>query len=172
MVAVISGNGLGLLNGSLSQIGQAPGSGSATIGQGKQASYVNAATGNLVLQSADSGLIFDGLAISQLRTYNSQGVLSGGYGLVERDVCCLCPLAVSSDISDEEWSLVVCYLTLSHATTGIALASWFRSLRENSVFQIRVRRLCALMNHSTPAFRQALPDGWPRPEPLSQRYPG
>ena len=80
MVAVISGNGLGLLNGSLSQLGQAPGSGSATIGQGKQASYVNAATGNLVLQSADSGLIFDGLAISQLRTYNSQGVFSGGYG--------------------------------------------------------------------------------------------
>jgi YD repeat-containing protein len=73
MVAVISGNGLGLGNTSLAQIGSLPGSGAATVGQGGGASYVNLASGNLVLQSADAGLTMDGSPLSLVRTYNSLG---------------------------------------------------------------------------------------------------
>ena len=76
MVAVISGNGLGLGNTSLTQLGGAQG-GSPSLGQAGNAGYVNAATGNLILQSADEGLLFDGLPLSVLRTYNSQGALNG-----------------------------------------------------------------------------------------------
>jgi YD repeat-containing protein len=75
MVAVISGNGLGLGNTSLTQLGQAQG-GSPNLGQAANASYVNTATGNLVLQSNDEGLLFDGLPLNALRTYNSLGQLS------------------------------------------------------------------------------------------------
>jgi YD repeat-containing protein len=75
MVAVITGNGLGLGNTSLTQLGQAQG-GSPNLGQAANASYVNTATGNLVLQSNDEGLLFDGLSLNALRTYNSLGQLS------------------------------------------------------------------------------------------------
>lgn len=76
MVAVVAGNGLGVSNTSLRQLGQGLG-GPAGIGQGGVDQYLNAATGNLVLQSADEGLVFDGLPLEVLRTYNSQGQLSG-----------------------------------------------------------------------------------------------
>jgi len=76
MVAVISGNGLGLGNTSLTQLGNAQG-GAATLGQAGNASYVNAATGNLILQSANEGLLFDGLPLNVLLTYNSLGSLNG-----------------------------------------------------------------------------------------------
>lgn len=79
MVAVVAGNGLGLGNTSLTQLGQAQG-GQATIGQGQVGQYVNIATGNLVLQNQDEGLIFDGLSLNVLRTYNSQGQLAGNQG--------------------------------------------------------------------------------------------
>jgi YD repeat-containing protein len=79
MVAVIAGNGLGLGNTSLRQLGQGLG-GQAAIGQNGTDQYLNAATGNLVLQNADEGLIFDGLRLDVLRTYNSQGQLSGNQG--------------------------------------------------------------------------------------------
>jgi len=79
MVAVISGNGLGLGNTSLTQLGQAQG-GQAALGQGQVNQYLNATTGNLVLQNADEGLIFDGLSLNVLRTYNSLGQLSGSNG--------------------------------------------------------------------------------------------
>lgn len=79
MVAVIAGNGLGLANTSLPPLGQGPG-GQAVIGQGGVAQYFNAATGNLTLQNADEGLIFDGLPLAVLRTYNSQGQLTGNQG--------------------------------------------------------------------------------------------
>jgi YD repeat-containing protein len=77
MVAVISGNRLGLDNSSLRQLGQG---GQATIGQGDTASYLNVETGNLTLQNADEGLVFDGLPLDVLRTYNSQGQLTGNHG--------------------------------------------------------------------------------------------
>jgi YD repeat-containing protein len=80
MVAVITGNGLGLGNTSLTQLGQAQG-GSPNLGQAANSSYVNAATGNLILQSNDEeGLLFDGLPLNVLRTYNSQGQLNGNNG--------------------------------------------------------------------------------------------
>lgn len=79
MVAVVSGNGLGVDTSSLRQLGQGLG-GQAAIGQGSAAQYVNTATGNLVLESQDEGLIFDGLSLDVLRTYNSQGQLSGSAG--------------------------------------------------------------------------------------------
>ncbi|HUB90333.1 MAG TPA: hypothetical protein VMA74_11475, partial [Dyella sp.] len=79
MVAVISGNGLGLGNTSLTQLGQSQG-GSPSLGQAANSSYVNAATGNLVLQSNDEGLLFDGLPLNVLRTYNSLGQLNGNDG--------------------------------------------------------------------------------------------
>ena len=77
MVAVILGNGLGLDNSSLRQLGQG---GQSTIGQGNIGQYLNIASGNLVLQNADEGIIFGGLPLSVLRTYNSQGQLSGNDG--------------------------------------------------------------------------------------------
>lgn len=79
MVAIVAGNGLGLGNTSLTQLGQAQG-GQATIGQGQVGQYVNIATGNLVLQNQDEGLIFDGLSLNVLRTYNSLGQFAGSQG--------------------------------------------------------------------------------------------
>ena len=68
MSAVISGNGLGLFDASW-----ADGSPGGRVGQARQ--YVNIANGNLVLQSQDEQLLFRGLSIAQLRTYNSQGTV-------------------------------------------------------------------------------------------------
>ncbi|WP_279237486.1 putative Ig domain-containing protein [Dyella sedimenti] len=79
MVAVIAGNGLGLANTSLSQLGQTSG-GQAAIGQASSGQYLNLATGNLILQNADEGLIFDGLPLNVLRTYNSLGQATGNQG--------------------------------------------------------------------------------------------
>lgn len=59
MVAVIAGNGLGLGNTSLTQLGQTSG-GQPNIGQAGVGQYLNLATGNLILQSTDEGLVFDG----------------------------------------------------------------------------------------------------------------
>lgn len=74
MAAVISGNGLGLFNGSFSQLGM--GLGSSRLGQGRDSQYVNVVNGNLLLRSQDEALLFRGLSVGQLRTYNSQGQLS------------------------------------------------------------------------------------------------
>jgi len=75
MSAVISGNGLGLFNGSASQIGTGLGGG-ARLGQGRDNQYVNIATGNLLLQSQDEQLLFRGMSIAAQRTYNSRGLLA------------------------------------------------------------------------------------------------
>jgi YD repeat-containing protein len=72
MVAVVSGNGLGLLNGSLSQLGLVSGA-AAGLGQSRDRQYVNTANGNLVIQGADASLVFNGISLSDLRTYNSEG---------------------------------------------------------------------------------------------------
>src|SRR6185503_5703535 len=73
MVAVVSGNGLGLFNSSLNVLGNAGVLGQGTLGQGNGRAYVNAATGNLVLQFNDENLSGLGADLSLLRTYNSQG---------------------------------------------------------------------------------------------------
>jgi len=78
MVAVISGNGLGLGNTSQRTLGGQ--GGPAGLGQGGTTGNVNVATGNLVSQGVDEGVVFDGLSLGDLRTYNSLGQLSGSDG--------------------------------------------------------------------------------------------
>ncbi|GAA4798967.1 putative Ig domain-containing protein [Lysobacter hankyongensis] len=74
MVAVYTGNGLGLFNTSLTQLGNA---GGGRIGQGASSQYVNLATGNLVVQDLDESLLVRGFGASLLRTYNSRGTVAG-----------------------------------------------------------------------------------------------
>ncbi len=77
MVAVVAGNGLGLFNTSATVLGGSGILGQGTLGQSGR-SYVNAVTGNLVLQSGDEMLSGRGSDLLQLRTYNSRGALDGG----------------------------------------------------------------------------------------------
>ncbi|WP_448102750.1 RES domain-containing protein [Luteibacter jiangsuensis] len=79
MVAVIAGNGLGLGNTSLDQLGQAAG-GQAGVGGAGTDQYLNIANGNLVLRDPGQSLVFDGTSLEMLRTYNSQGQLLGDNG--------------------------------------------------------------------------------------------
>jgi len=72
MAAVISGNGLGLFGSNWPSAG----GGTAQTGQRQDSQYVNLATGNLILRSEDEQLLFRGLPVAQLRTYNSQGTLA------------------------------------------------------------------------------------------------
>ena len=72
MVAVVSGNGLGLFNSSLTQLGTALG-GQAGIGQSRDSQYLNIATGNLSLTGWDESLFGRGLSTGLVRTYNSAG---------------------------------------------------------------------------------------------------
>lgn len=74
MSAVFTGNGLGLFSGSLGQVGG--GTGGTRASQGQDNQYVNVANGNLVLQAQDEVLMFRGLGIGQVRTYNSLGIAS------------------------------------------------------------------------------------------------
>jgi YD repeat-containing protein len=67
MAAVISGNGLGLFN---TQQGN---SSPLLLGSRHEGRRVNVATGNLVLQSLDEQMVWRGLTLSHLRTYNSAG---------------------------------------------------------------------------------------------------
>jgi YD repeat-containing protein len=75
MVAIVSGNGLGLFNTSLTQLGL--GFGSSGIGQSRGGQYVNIATGNLMLQDRDEHLFVRGFDSAFLRTYNSRGKVAG-----------------------------------------------------------------------------------------------
>ena len=76
MVAVVSANGLGLFNSSLTQLGTLFG-GQAGIGQSGASQMVNIANGNLLLQSVDDSLDVRGFDTQLVRTYNSQGIVSG-----------------------------------------------------------------------------------------------
>ena len=78
MVAVISGSDLGLLNSSLSTLGGRGATGEASLGQGNERIYLNASTGNLVIQHQDEFISSQGLDLAVLRTYNSQGQLDVG----------------------------------------------------------------------------------------------
>jgi large repetitive protein len=77
MAGVISGNGLGWFNGSMTQLGRSLG-GRAGIGQSNESAYVNIANGNLVLSGRDEQMQFRNLGLDYVRTYNSQGVASAG----------------------------------------------------------------------------------------------
>lgn len=75
MVAIVSGNSLGLGLSSLATLGQRAPFGSAAFGRSGEQAYVNIATGNLVLQRQDDYLAGIGGALSAVRTYNSEGRL-------------------------------------------------------------------------------------------------
>lgn len=77
MVAIVSGNGLGLFNTSFNTLGEAGVSGARSgLGQAGGSAFVNAATGNLVLQFTDEQLSGLGEDLHHLRTYNSQGAIA------------------------------------------------------------------------------------------------
>lgn len=80
MVAIVSGNSLGLSLGTLSVLGARGAFGGATQGRSGEGVYVNAASGNLVLRGQDDLLMSRGLDAAALRTYNSQGLLNDDNG--------------------------------------------------------------------------------------------
>lgn len=80
MVAIVSGNSLGLSLSSLATLGQRGVLGSSAQGRSGEQSFVNVANGNLVLQDFDDKLVGRGLDISVVRTYNSQGLLNDDNG--------------------------------------------------------------------------------------------
>lgn len=73
MVAVVTGNNLGLVAGSAGVLGSNGQLGSAATGRGGDAAFVNATTGNLTIQRQDELLIGVGPDIGIVRTYNSKG---------------------------------------------------------------------------------------------------
>ncbi|NVE01918.1 DUF6531 domain-containing protein, partial [Massilia sp. BJB1822] len=79
MVAIVGGNGLGLLNGSGATLGQRGLTGNAQMGRHGDQVFVNVANGNLILQRQDEFLP-SGLGIAVNRTYNSQGQFNDDNG--------------------------------------------------------------------------------------------
>jgi YD repeat-containing protein len=75
MVASVDGNSLGLGNSSLNTLDLQRGD--AATGRNGEAVYVNAATGNLVVQHLDELLVGLGPDLPVLRTYNSQAQVDG-----------------------------------------------------------------------------------------------
>jgi hypothetical protein len=71
MVAIVAGNGLGLLNTSLNTIGAGGIVVDPLLGQGGSRAILNVANGNLVLQAQDGQLAGCGTDLLAVRTYNS-----------------------------------------------------------------------------------------------------
>lgn len=71
MNAIVAGNGLGLFNGGVQDLGLTGGS----LGQAGSRYYVNGVTGNLMIQRQDQVLVGHGQDTALVRTYNSQGQL-------------------------------------------------------------------------------------------------
>ncbi|MES2937303.1 MAG: DUF2235 domain-containing protein [Pseudomonadota bacterium] len=80
MVAIVSGNSLGLGLTSWATLGERGQFGTASLGQAGEQSFVNVATGNLVLQDRDDVLAAPGIQVDALRTYNSLGLLDDDNG--------------------------------------------------------------------------------------------
>ncbi len=76
MVAIVSGDSLGLSNTSAGVLGNNGLIGQAVSGATNELAAVNVSNGNLVLQTDDDTLIGQGLDIDSVLTYNSQGSLS------------------------------------------------------------------------------------------------
>ena len=73
MVAIVSGNSLGLNLTSKGVLGDQGVLGDPSAGQGNEAVYVNASTGNLVVQQLQDELVGPGLDVDTVLTYNSLG---------------------------------------------------------------------------------------------------
>lgn len=80
MVAIVSGNGTGLGQASLAQLGGRGNLGQSSSGKTGEKTYVNVGTGNVVVQDNDALLIGRGVDVSLIRTYNSQGKLTDDNG--------------------------------------------------------------------------------------------
>ncbi|VUD61691.1 putative deoxyribonuclease RhsB [Thalassocella blandensis] len=84
MVAVIAGQGLGLFNSSINALGGQGVRGNASLANLGSSStqagslYVNASSGNLILQNLDEKVSGMGADLQYLRTYNSQGQWNDG----------------------------------------------------------------------------------------------
>ncbi|MGF6647339.1 LysM peptidoglycan-binding domain-containing protein [Paraburkholderia sp. GAS82] len=77
MVAIVTGNGLGLQSSSALGLGERGRIGNAAFGQTGEQIYVNAATGNLMIQDRDELLLGQGVNSEIYRAYNSQGKIVG-----------------------------------------------------------------------------------------------
>ena len=75
MVAIVSGNTLGLLGGSSATLGQQGTFGNAAIGKSNEQGYLNVSNGNVVMQQRDDFIASKGSDFSLIRTYNAQGAL-------------------------------------------------------------------------------------------------
>ena len=80
MVGFVTGSGLGLERSSAFVLGSRGMSGSAATGRAAENLFVNAATGNLVIQNRDEFLIGLGLDATVSRTYNSLGTMTDENG--------------------------------------------------------------------------------------------
>lgn len=80
MVAIVSGNGLGVVNSSASVLGANGVFGNSLNGSAREAAYVNLFNGNVVLQEKDEFLAARGVDSGLTRSYNSQGTLNTGLG--------------------------------------------------------------------------------------------
>ncbi|MET0534975.1 MAG: putative Ig domain-containing protein, partial [Steroidobacter sp.] len=78
MVAIVSGQSLGLFNTSANILGSGGIFGQGRLGQADGRAYVNVANGNLVLQFRDELLSGRGSDLQHTRTYNSLGSITDG----------------------------------------------------------------------------------------------
>lgn len=75
MVAIVSGNTLGLLGGSSATLGQQGMFGNAAIGRSNEQGYLNVSNGNIVMQQRDDFIAARGTDFDLVRTYNAQGAM-------------------------------------------------------------------------------------------------
>jgi YD repeat-containing protein len=80
MVAIVTGNGLGLQKSSASVLGARGQMGAAGLGRANDGVTVNAANGNLVIGNRDEFVVGKGIDVSISRTYNSLGQFTDDNG--------------------------------------------------------------------------------------------